>query len=108
MPEQTPKPQRRRRSKAASETITSETVADTTAAEEYKAAEPKKYAPPKEMVPLNDDRYMKKPRIGKVKAVRAPGQQVIKPGLGNLKVLHQNPIDYHGNIDVRSNSSGST
>ena len=52
------------------------------------------------MVPLNDDRYMKKDKIGKVKAVRGPGTPVTRVGLGGLKVIHQNPIDYHGNIDV--------
>ena len=64
------------------------------------ASEPQKYKPPEHMVPLNDDRYMKKDRIGKVKAIRGPGQQVTRVGLGGLKVLHQNPIDYNGNIDV--------
>ena len=88
----TPKPKRRR-----TKTVSADTQ---TPAEKYIAEEPKQYKPPENMVPLNDDRYLKKERIGKVKAVRAPGQQVVKPGLGNLKVLHQNPIDYHGNIDV--------
>ena len=101
MPEQTPKPQpRRRKAKAVSEEISTENVGESTAAETYRATEPKKYKPPENMVPLNDERYMDKPRIGKVKAIRGPGQQVVKPGLGNLKVLHQNPIDYNGNIDV--------
>lgn len=108
MPEQTPKPQRRRRAKTASKTLTTENVAETTAAEKYIATEPKKYEPPEHMVPLNDERYMKKDRIGKTKAIRGPGQQVTRAGLGNLKVFHQNPIDYHGNIDLRSDTSGST
>ena len=87
------KPKPRRRSKA-------ETPTDKTAVEDYMAKEPQPYKPPEHMVPLNDDRYMKKDRIGKVKAVRAPGTPVTRVGLGGLKVIHQNPIDYHGNIDV--------
>jgi hypothetical protein len=68
--------------------------------EEYLAKEPGTYEPPKHMVPMNDDRYMKKDRIGKQKAVRGPGQSVTKVGLGGLEVITQNPINYHGNIDV--------
>ena len=64
------------------------------------AKEPTKYAPPEHMVPLNDDRYLKKDKIGKTKAIRGPGTPVTRVGLGGLKVIHQNPIDYHGNIDV--------
>lgn len=100
MPETPQKPARRRKAKAISSEISTENVADLTADEKYRATEPKKYEPPAHMVPLNDERYMQKDRIGKNKAIRAPGQQVVRPGLGNLKVLHQNPIDYHGNIDV--------
>ena len=63
------------------------------------------YKVPENMVPLNDnDRYLQKPRIGKEKAVRGPGIQVTKVGLGGLKVIHQNFIDYHGDIDVRSDT----
>ena len=91
--QETNKPKPRRRSKA-------EPNPEQTASEKYLASEPQKYKPPEHMVPLNDDRYMKKDRIGKVKAIRAPGQQVTRVGLGGLKVLHQNPIDYNGNIDV--------
>ena len=91
--QETNKPKPRRRSKAATPT-------EQTPVEEYMAKEPQQYKPPAEMVPLNDDRYMKKDRIGKVKAVRGPGKQVTRVGLGGLKVLHQNPIDYNGNIDV--------
>ena len=88
MPEQTPKP-RRRKAKA-----------EPTASEQYMASEPQRYTPPEHMVPLNDESYLKKDRVGKVKAVRAPGQSVTRVGLGGLKVIHQNPIDYYGNIDV--------
>ena len=87
------KPKPRRRSKAATPT-------EKTPVEEYMAKEPKQYQPPEQMVPLNDDRYMKKDKIGKVKAVRGPGTPVTRVGLGGLKVIHQNPIDYHGNNDV--------
>lgn len=99
MTEQTPKP-RRRKAKAISNEIATENVADTTAAERYKATEPKQYKPPENMVPLNDERYMKKDRVGQRKAIRAPGQVIERPGLGNLKVFHQNPINYNGDIDV--------
>lgn len=88
MTEETPKPRRRK------------PKADPTPVEEYMAKEPTKYEPPEHMVPLNDDRYLKKDKIGKVKAVRGPGTPVTRVGLGGLKVIHQNPIDYHGNIDV--------
>ena len=91
--QETNKPKPRRRSKA-------ETPTEQTPVEEYMAKEPKQYKPPEHMVPLNDDRYMKKDKIGKVKAVRGPGTPVTRVGLGGLKVIHQNPIDYHGNIDV--------
>ena len=99
MTEQTLKP-KRRKAKAISEDISTENVGETTAAETYRATESKKYQPPENMVALNDERYMDKPKIGKVKAVRGPGQQVVKPGLNGLKVTHQNPINYYGNIDV--------
>ena len=68
--------------------------------EEYLAKEPGKYEPPKHMVALNDERYLQKDRIGKRKSVRGPGQSVTKVGLGGLEVITQNPINYHGNIDV--------
>ena len=68
--------------------------------EEYLAKEPGTYTPPDHMVPMNDERYMKKDRIGKRKSVRGPGQSVTKVGLGGLEVITQNPINYHGNIDV--------
>lgn len=68
--------------------------------EEYVAKEPGEYVPPEHMVPLNDERYMQKERIGKRKSVRGPGQSVTKVGLGGLEVITQNPINYHGNIDV--------
>ena len=63
------------------------------------------YRPPENMVPL-DKSCAPKDRIGKKKAVRGPGTPVTRVGLGGLKVVHQNPIDYHGNIDVRSDTSG--
>ena len=69
--------------------------------EQYLAREPQQYKPPENMIALNDEKYMKKDRIGKQRAVRGPGIEVSKPGLGNLRVIHQNPIDYHGNIDVQ-------
>lgn len=68
--------------------------------EEYLAKEPGTYEPPEHMVALNDERYIQKERIGKRKSVRAPGQSVTKVGLGGLEVITQNPINYHGNIDV--------
>lgn len=68
--------------------------------EEYLAKEPGTYTPPEHMKPLNDERYLQKERIGKRKAVRGPGQSVTKVGLGGLEVITQNPINYHGNIDV--------
>ena len=92
---QTPK----RRSPRKKAETTEQPAVDTKAAE-YMAREPKQYEPPEHMVPLNDDRYLKKDRIGKQKAVRGPGTPVERVGLGNLKVIHQNPINYHGNIDV--------
>ena len=88
MPEQTPKP-RRRKAKA-----------EPTASEKYLANEPKRYKPPEHMVPLNDERYLKKDRVGKVKAVRAPGKAVTRVGLGGLQVITQNPTNNYGNIDV--------
>ena len=68
--------------------------------EEYLAKEPGTYTPPDHMVPLNDERYMKKDRIGKQKSVRGPGTPITKVGLGGLEVITQTPINYHGNIDV--------
>ena len=64
------------------------------------------YKTPDNMVPLNDHKYAPKEKIGKKKAVRAPGEQVTRVGLGGLKVIHQNHIDYHGDIDLRSDTSG--
>ena len=94
MEENQPKKQPARRRKAKAE------EAAPTPVEEYMAKEPKQYQPPEHMVPLNDDRYLKKDKIGKVKAVRGPGTPVTRVGLGGLKVIHQNPINYHDNIDV--------
>ena len=97
-------PKRRRRSKAepqVKESITTETVGQTPS-EEYVAKEPKQYKPPENMVALNDDRFLKKDRVGKKKAVRGPGVAVTKVGLGGLRTITQNPIDYHGNLDVQS------
>ena len=59
-----------------------------------------RYKKPENMVALNDERYLQKDRVGKQKAVRGPGQSVSKVGLGGLKVITQNPINYHGDIDV--------
>ena len=64
------------------------------------------YVTPENMVPLNENKYEPKDKIGKRKAVRGPGEQVSRVGLGGLKVIHQNHIDYHGNIDVRPDSNG--
>ena len=72
-------------------------------AEQYVAREPQQYKPPENMVALNDERYLKKDRVGKQRAVRGPGVEVSKPGLGNLRVIHQNPIDYYGNLDIQPN-----
>ena len=95
---ETPKP-RRRKTKEKSEGIKTETVgADKT--EAYLASEPKQYTPPENMVALNDDRYIKKDRVGKQKTVRGPGSPVTRVGLGGLKTITQNATDYHGNLDV--------
>ena len=94
MPEQTPRKATRSRK--------AKTEVQPTPVEEYMAKEPKQYQPPEHMVPLNDERYLKKDKIGKAKAVRGPGTPVTRVGLGGLKVIHQNPINYHGNIDVQS------
>lgn len=59
-----------------------------------------RYQPPENMVALNDERYLKKDRIGKQKSVRGPGQSVSKIGLGGLEVITQNPTNYYGDIDV--------
>tara|TARA_B100001063_G_C16283376_1_gene320257 strand:+ start:136 stop:348 length:213 start_codon:yes stop_codon:yes gene_type:complete len=59
-----------------------------------------RYKLPENMVALNDERYLKKDRVGKQKSVRGPGQSVSKIGLGGLEVITQNPINYHGDIDV--------
>ena len=95
-------PKRRRRSKAEPQPqVKTETVGQTPS-EEYVSKEPGQYKPPENMVALNDDRYLKKDRIGKTKAVRGPGVAVTKVGLGGLRTVTQNPIDYHGNLDVQS------
>ena len=64
-----------------------------------------RYRAPENMIPL-DKSVAPKDRIGKKKAVRGPGTEVTRVGLGGLRVVHQNHIDYHGNIDVRSDTSG--
>ena len=69
--------------------------------EAYLSAEPKQYTPPEHMVPLEKS-ALKKERVGQNKNVRAPGTPVTKVGLGNLRVVHQNFVDYHGNLDVQS------
>ena len=94
MEENQPKKQPARRRKAKAE------EAAPTPVEEYMTKEPKQYQPPEHMVPLDDERYLTKDKVGKVKAVRGPGTPVTRVGLGGLKVIHQNPINYHGNIDV--------
>ena len=59
------------------------------------------YKPPEHMVnPPDPERYLKKDRIGKQKSVRSPGTKVERVGLGGLTVIHSNPIDYYGNLDV--------
>ena len=50
--------------------------------------------------PPEPDRYLKKDRIGKQKSIRSPGTKVERVGLGGLTVIHSNPIDYYGNLDV--------
>jgi len=64
-----------------------------------------RYRPPENMVSLDKASCAPKDRIGKKKAIRAPGNEVTRVGLGGLRVIHQNPIDYHGNIDLRSDPS---
>ena len=59
------------------------------------------YAPPEHMVPLDDERYMKKDKVGTKKEVKID-EKVTRIGLGNLKVIHSNPINYYGDIDVQS------
>ena len=100
-------PKRRKPRKPKAETVNevtdikTETVGQTKS-EEYINSEPQQYKPPEHMVALNDDRYLKKDRVGKNKTVRAPGASVTKVGLGGLRTVTQNPIDYHGNLDVQS------
>ena len=60
------------------------------------------YKPPANMVPVNDERYLQKPKIGKQKAVRQPGTKVEKVGLGGLKVIHSYEPNYNGNTDLQS------
>ena len=103
---ETPKP-RKRKPNPKAETVNevtdikTETVGQSKS-EEYINSEPQQYKPPEKMVALNDDRYLKKDRVGKNKAVRGPGVAVTKVGLGGLRTVTQNPIDYHGNLDVQS------
>ena len=59
------------------------------------------YKPPEHMVPLDDERYLKKDKVGSKKTVKID-EKVTRVGLGGLKVIHSNPIDYYGNIDVQS------
>ena len=62
------------------------------------------YQTPENMEPLNENKYLPKEKIGKKRAVRGPGEQITRVGLGGLNVIHSNHIDYHGNIDVRSDA----
>ena len=97
---ETPKP-RQGASPSLKETVKTETVGQSKS-EEYMNSEPQQYKPPENMVALNDDRYLKKDRVGKQQTVRGPGSAVTKVGLGGLRTVTQNPIDYHGNLDVQS------
>ena len=98
MTKETPKPRRRTTSRQRKAELTPE-------AQNY-IGNQEPYKTPENMVPLNEHRYAPKDKVGKRKAVRAPGQQVTRVGLGGLKVIHQNHINYHGDIDVRSDTSG--
>lgn len=64
-----------------------------------KVRRPKKaeVSKPEKVEPEN--KYAPKKRIGADKAVKKE-ERVTKVGLGNLEVVHTNPINYHGNIDV--------
>jgi len=98
---ETPKKRRRKVAEEPQSQLKTETVGPSPS-EEYISKEPQQYKPPENMVALNDDRYMKKDRIGKNKTVRGPGVAVTKVGLGGLRTVTQNPIDYYGNLDVQS------
>jgi hypothetical protein len=69
-------------------------------AEEYQSKEPGTYEVPENMVPINDQRYLKKDKVGSKKAVRGPGSPVTTIGLGGLEVITQTPINYNGNTNV--------
>ena len=95
MTQTTPKPQRQTRKRQPKTEKPIQTEKD----KEY-IGNTEKYRHPENMVPLEKANHLVKDRIGKTKAVRGPGTPVTRVGLGGLKVIHQNPIDYHGNIDV--------
>lgn len=101
MTEQTPK--RKRQPRQPKPEVTEQPVQ--TDADKRYVGNTERYRPPENMVPL-DKSCAPKERIGKKKAVRGPGTEVSKVGLGGLRVVHQNPIDYYGNLDVRSDTSG--
>ena len=101
MPNQTPK-RKRQPPKPKPEVTQEPTLSDR---EKRYVGNTETYKPPEHMVPL-DKSVAPKDRIGKKKAVRGPGTEVTRVGLGGLRVVHQNHIDYHGHIDVRSDSSG--
>lgn len=94
-----PKTRRTRRKTQAGSEL--ETVTQSSP-DDYAEREPGSYKNSPDMVPLDDERYLKKDKVGKIKAVRAPGTQVTRVGINGLRTITQNHIDYHGNIDVRS------
>lgn len=101
MPNPTPK---RKRQPQKPEPEVQEQPVQTDADKRYEGVT-ERYRAPENMVPL-DKSVAPTDRIGKNKAVRGPGTEVTRVGLGGLRVVHQNHIDYHGNIDVRSDTSG--
>ena len=101
MPNQTPK--RKRKPRNPEPEVTQEPVMSDE--DKRYIGNTEKYRAPENMVPL-DKSVAPTDRIGKNKAVRGPGTEVTRVGLGGLRVVHQNHIDYHGNIDVRSDSNG--
>ena len=46
-----------------------------------------------------ENKYAPKERVGAKKTVKKE-EKVTRVGLGNLEVIHTNPINYHGDIDV--------
>ena len=100
--ENKPKPRRKKVVKRETDSGTQLTTETQSPPDDYAAREPGVYKNKPEMVPLDDERYLKKDKIGFNKAVKGPGTKVTRVGIGGLRTVTHNHIDYHGNIDVRS------